>query len=109
MKRLTLLSATVIPLICLSLTSKAQSGFKLYPDLQGSISDVEIQTDSARVFRRVDSTRFLPDSNKFIRKPQYNEYNQPATMPNGFKSLQSTAKPMAIHKIPVSNPESKKD
>lgn len=109
MKRLTLLSATVISLTCLSIESKAQSDLKLIPDLQGSISGVEIITDSSRIFRRVDSNRFLPDSNKFIKKPNYTEYNQPVALPNGFKALQSTAKPMPMYKIPVSSPESKKD
>lgn len=109
MKLLTLLSATVISLTCLSLQSKAQSDFKLFPDLEGSISGLEIKPDSSRMFRRVDSNRFLPDSNKFIKKPNYNEYNQPVALPNGFKALQSTAKPMPMYKIPVSSPDSKKD
>lgn len=109
MKLLTLLSATIISLTCLSIESKAQSDLKLFPDQNNPISGLQGHVDSIRIFRPVDSSRYLPDSNKFVRKPNYNAYNQPLALPNAFKAAQSTAMPMPLYKIPLSSPESKKD
>jgi hypothetical protein len=96
MKPFTFLSATAMILTLSVIDANAQSDLKLLPD-------------SPRLYHRVDSNSYQIDSNKFVKKPSYNEYNQPVALPNSFKSAQSTSTPMRIKKIPLAVPEDKKD
>ncbi len=109
MKSFTFLSATATILTLSAINADAQTNLKLLPDADKLTPGIGFRVDSPRLYYRVDSNSYLIDSSKFVKKPNYNEYNQPVELPNSFKSAQSTSAPMRIKKIPLAVPETKKD
>lgn len=109
MKPFTFLSATAMILTLSVIEAGAQTDLKLLPDANKLTPGLELKIDSPHLYYRVDSNSYLIDSNKFVKKPDYNEYNQPVAIPNSFKLVQSTSIPMRIKKIPLAVPEDNKD
>ena len=96
-------------LIFPAMHAHAQTDIKLFPKADKSTPDLNTKIDTPRLYFPIDSNRYLIDSSKFVKKPNYNEYNQPVDIPNSFKSVQSTSIPMRVKKIPLAVPENKKD
>ena len=109
MKPFTFLSATAMILTLSVIDANAQTDLKLLPDADKLSPGLKFRIDSPHIYLRLDSNSYLIDSNKFVKKPSYNEYNQPVALPNSFKSARSTSTPMRIKKIPLAVPEDKKD
>lgn len=109
MKSFVFLSATATILTLSIIDADAQTSFKSTPDVEQPATVQGFKIDTPRIFHRVDSSTYLVESGKFVKKPNYTEYNQPVTLPNSFKSAQAIPNPMPVKKIPLAVPEDKKD